>query len=290
MFPLPGLRRRLQDLEADEPYGVSLARRTHTAFALVPETPTQFGRAAEIPATIPASQDEAAWSSGQHGGKATWNWQYNRADGMIYAIMTTVAGQKKRATTWTAPFGEVPTDLIEQADLEQLRRLSQEIFNGSIRKDVAEEAIIAKIDVLRTGTGALWLRLCRELDADIVRAYETTNSVWRCLWSSLFVRDIKPLKYYRLCGIASHGYGGLVTALANMPCQDRLAPRWGCSWEEHVRRIWGTKNMLMEKEQEYRHSAVAIAQIGLGAGGMVIGLSGLVLSFVIPLVQACNRR
>jgi hypothetical protein len=88
-----------------------------------------------------------------------------------------------------------------------------------------------------------------------------------------------------LCGRPSQGLGGAVTQLANMPFQDQLTQRWGVkSWKQYVDAIWIMKNRLAEKELEYRNAVMAIIQIGIGVGGMVLGLVGLLLSLVVPFL------
>ena len=182
----------------------------------------------------------------------------------------------------TKVFGSVSNSKIDAAEYCTLLDLAQTLFDRSRTKREPDEETLELIDALRTGVGALWMNLQRQLDMDIEQAHAVTGSLWRCLWVSLAGR-LKPQKYRQLCGTPSHGYGGLVTMLCNMPHQDELVKRWGIdSWRVSVDAMWRTKSQLMEKEREYRDLAIAIAQIGIGVGGMVLGVIGLLIA-ILPL-------
>jgi hypothetical protein len=82
-----------------------------------------------------------------------------------------------------------------------------------------------------------------------------------------------------------------VTFLTNLPAQEQLTNRWQHpSWHDFVDAIWKTKNQLAEKEREYRNLAIAIAQIGIGIGGMVVGLICFGVSLVLALVPLLANR
>lgn len=201
--------------------------------------------------------------------------------------MPIIAGSGHQPVTHTDPFGQIPNELIATVRDEDLRKLANEIFD-LVGVEGRDDEIAAKINAFRTGVGALWLRLWRELDADIEAVYSTTNSFWRCLAVSVFSRRLHPQKHYRLCGLPGRGYGGLVTSLANMPdhkLQERMYAEWGKrNRDDHVNSVWRTKNQLMEKEKEYREAANVIVQIGIGWGGMWLGLIGLTLGILIPIL------
>lgn len=193
----------------------------------------------------------------------------------------------------TSLFGDVPQMLIDRAEVSQLQQLHLQILQiqdaahcARKRDELASsQEYMSKIEDFRSGVGAIWLRLWWQIDKDIEKAQTVSASFWRCMWVSLVRRNLNPQKYYALCGTPSGGYGGLVTRLANLTPQDELVKRWNLrSWPDYVNEIWKTKNQLMEKEREYRDTAIAVAQIGLGVGGMLLGIIGLVLSFVLTIL------
>lgn len=190
----------------------------------------------------------------------------------------------------TIPFGQIPCDRIASVTLESASQLRQEILERSMSNaDVGQyhqnEEFLKILDDYRTEVGALWLQLSKQLDADIEKSHYVSGRFWMCMWASLVQRQLRPQKYRALCGTPSKGYGGLVTYLANVPAQDYLVKRWQVeTWKEHVDRIWRTKNQLIEKEKEFRDIAVAVAQIGIGMGGMLLGLIGLILSLIAAAI------
>lgn len=195
----------------------------------------------------------------------------------------------------TGPFGDVPSERIAAVTIESVSALRQEILRrsesaadaGQWQQLSGDEEFLKKVDSFRVELGALWLQLWKRLDEDIEVAHCVSGNFWNCMWVALIRRRLRPQKYYAICGTPTAGYGSLVTYLANVPGQDQLIQRWRRNtWKEYVDSIWTTKNQLMDKEKEYRGAAVAIAQIGIGVGGMLIGLIGLALSFIIPLLMA----
>jgi hypothetical protein len=199
--------------------------------------------------------------------------------------MNVVPGSSDGDVVHTGTFGRVPKSLIGTIEQQSLHDLSQSIFREAIDGRKSKDEVVAMIDEFRTGVGALWIKMRDLLNADIEQAHRTTSSLWYCLWSSLVTRRLNAQKYRSICGTATGGYGMLVTCLANMPHQDELAKRWDIkSWRQYGDSIWRTKNQLMEKEREFRDLAIAIAQIGVGVGGMLIGLFGLALAILLPLI------
>ncbi len=207
--------------------------------------------------------------------------------------MVITAGATSRETH-TDPFGTIPTERIDAATLQKVCALRDEVLERSGRAADAnewhalasDEEFLRKLDRLRSDVGALWLKLWRQLDEDIEMAHRASGSLWRSMWVALIRRQLRPQKYRAVCGTPSDGYGALVTCLANLPAQEQLMLRWHRgSWKEHVDKIWRTKSQLIEKEKEYREAAIAVAQIGIGVGGMLLGLLGLAISIAVPAVQ-----
>jgi hypothetical protein len=193
----------------------------------------------------------------------------------------------------TGPFGKVPKERIDRVTLDGLYEMKQQIFQMSIRAAnsgrlgelASNEEFLTILDHFRTDVGALWLRLKRQLDDDIGKAYQISDSFWKCMWVSLVRNQLKPQKYYATCGTPSRGYNALVMNLANLPAREQWLQRWGCgSWKEYGRAVLTTGNQLAEKEKEYRDTAIAIAQIGVGVGGMLLGILGLGLSLIFSLL------
>ncbi len=198
------------------------------------------------------------------------------------------------AVVHTDPFGKVPKDRIDTVTLDGLSDLQQEILqiseraanSGQWRELSTDEEFLKKLDHFRTSIGALWLKLWKQLDEDIDKAHQVSDNFWKCMWVALVRRQLRVQKYRSICGTPSCGFGGFVTYLANVPAQEQLVQRWQCSsWKQYVDKIWKTKNQLIEKESEYRGVVTAIAQIGVGVGGMLLGLIGLGLSLIISLVN-----
>jgi hypothetical protein len=160
-----------------------------------------------------------------------------------------MTGESTAATIHTDPFGMISQDHIDNVTLDKLHTLKQQIFAASLNapngyEPASDNALIQKLEEFRTGVGALWLKLSRELDDDITKAYQTTDSFWRCMWKSLLRREFRPQKYYSICGTPSTSYGCLATFLGNLPAQEKMAKRWGyTSWKQHVDRVWQTKSL-----------------------------------------------
>lgn len=198
----------------------------------------------------------------------------------------------KSGVIHTGPFGQVPNALVDTVTMESLDALFCDIMHITEMTNTHEKwqnlqndnDYLQKLDVFRSGVGALYLNLSQRLDKDIKKAHGVTSNFWKCMVVSLFSRSLQPQKYYRLCGMPVEGYGSMVTRLANLPGdRQKILDRWNShTTKQFVDSVWRTKNILMEKEKEYRNTAVAIAQIGIGIGGMLIGLLSLFLSLVIP--------
>lgn len=191
--------------------------------------------------------------------------------------------------THTGAFGKVPKGLIRMADIVALQQSGGRIAEAAVVANGADDQLVQEVNDFRAHVGGLWLHLWRQLDYDTETLYGVSTSFWKCVWISLFTRRLHPQKYYHLCGRPAHGYGLLVTQLANMPpggtaLRERVFKEWGVSsWKEYANRVWRTKNQLLEKEVEYRAAANVVLQVGIGWGGMVLGLIGLALSIAVPL-------
>jgi hypothetical protein len=194
----------------------------------------------------------------------------------------------------TDPFGQVPNALLDTITMESLDTLFGNIMHITETTSTHEEwqnlqnddDYLQKLDAFRSGVGALYLKLSQQLDKDIKKAHGVISNFWKCMVVSLFSRSLQPQKYYNLCGMPAEGYGVMVTRLANLPGdRQKILDRWNShTTKQFVDSVWRTKNMLMEKEKEYRNTAVVIAQIGIGIGGMLIGLLSLLLALVIPYI------
>jgi hypothetical protein len=196
------------------------------------------------------------------------------------------------AVIGAGPFGDVPNTLVDTVTMEGLETLFTEIINSSKmvnsheqwQKLHNEEDYLKKLDAFRTGVGALYLKILRQIDKDRRKAHRVSNSFWKCMAVSLFSRTLKPQKYYNICGSPLEGYQMMVLRLANLPGDHQnILDRWkdSHSTKPFVSAILGTRQTLMEREREYRDTAIAIAQIGIGVGGMLLGLLGLLLSLIL---------
>lgn len=171
-------------------------------------------------------------------------------------------------------FGEIPKRLVKEVDLEKTYKLSQDIFQ-KIRNSVSNEEVNRMDDRLRTEIGALELKLLQGLEKDIKDAQRILNSFRLCLYESVVKRKLMPLKHFESCGAKVDGYGILIVILANKDSYER----WGfASKEKFADAVFRSRDRLMDKEREYREYAIAIAQVGIGYGGMWLGFIGLTLS------------
>jgi hypothetical protein len=195
----------------------------------------------------------------------------------------------------TEPFGRVPKKLLNTVTIESCRSLFGEIMNITLaappekRQTLQnDENYLQKLDAFRHNVGALYLTLSQRLDNDILKAHGVTSNFGKCMIVSLFFRSLQPQKYYNLCGTQLQGYGALVTQLANLPSgQQLILDRWNSNTtKQFVDGVWRTNDRLMEKEKEYRNTTVAIAQIGIGVGGMLLGLIGLLLSVAMSYIAS----
>jgi hypothetical protein len=186
----------------------------------------------------------------------------------------------------TGCFGKVPSRLVESISVDYIESLFQEFWQNEnpSATDADREHNLKKLDEIRTSVGALYLKLNNNLDNDLKYANAVANNIFSSMLISLFSNKLKPKKYYHLCGPSSQeGYGLMAFRLINVPHE--ILQRWTSKTsKEYADRVWRTINILSEKEKEYRNVAIATAQIGIGVGGMVLGLAGVVLSLIIPLM------
>ena len=87
------------------------------------------------------------------------------------------------------PFGNVPNTLVDTVTMEGLETLFTQIINNSKMANTHEqwqklheqEDYLQKLDAFRTGVGALYLNILRQIDKDLSKAHRVSNSfgnVW----------------------------------------------------------------------------------------------------------------
>jgi hypothetical protein len=182
---------------------------------------------------------------------------------------------------------------VATVDLGQLEELFSEIcrisgrtLDNSARGQLhADEVFLAKLDDYRAAVGALWLQLHWQIEQDIGDMQAIAGSLWKCMWCALARSGLRPHKYHGICSANQDDFGTATTRLANLvdaALQEPLAARWGIgSWQQHVHAVFQTSHDLMQQHVVYRDLAIAILQIGIGWGGMLVGLVALILSVVL---------
>jgi len=203
--------------------------------------------------------------------------------------MKYVFGGHDTGMTVTGVFGSIPREHVEAVTFARLQEMRNDLFRRSETAAGADteaktDEHTMSIQTYRSEVGAMWLKLSHAIDSDIAKAYAVGDNLWKCMWFSIR-RLLKPCKYYADCGRLAQGYGGFVTFLANLAVSEETLHAWGFeSMPEYTRALQRTKIGLREKEAEYRYAAVAVTQIGIGFGGMLLGLVAFALSLMLTLM------
>lgn len=192
-------------------------------------------------------------------------------------------------------FGTVPKQLVCGVDINVLFVIYERFgnsfgwrFEGMAMIPAAPlpyDELKASHKSLLEHVGAFNHQLRIGMARDILLLHEIIGSFWLCCWYSFFSRSLMPHKYHAVCGTPSRGYGFFLGQLMNIPDErlrvDILQSQKLSSWKQYVDRLWKSKSDLMEMEAQYRELSLAVAQVGMGMGGMILGVIGLALSLVV---------
>lgn len=193
-----------------------------------------------------------------------------------------------------APFGKLSKKTISQASIESLEDLFSEIMQATEKaqthkewQDLENDAdFVIKVDAFRAGVGSLYFKLSQNLDEDIKFARKVIDNFGKCMFVSLFTKKLKPQKYFNLCGMQDNGYGAMILRLVLMAGgRQKILQGWAVNAaKQFADQAYHTTHKLLEKEKKYRDASIAVAQVGVGVGGMLIGLLSLVLSLIVPFI------
>jgi hypothetical protein len=194
-------------------------------------------------------------------------------------------------------FGKVPNKYIgieinnifshkQKLETEKGARYIKESNPSDDKTILSDDEYINSIEEFSLKVGGIQHQLRMSLYEDIELANNISGNVVLCFWHSLISRRLSPYKYYPICGSTSRGYGSFIFFLSHIPLEENLKSRITknlnlSSWDQYMEGIWKSRAQLMELEKEYRNISIAIAQIGIGIGGMMLGVISLIISLIL---------